>query len=347
MENYDVTKAARLIAEFTIDELSNWYVRRSRRRFWKSEVNQTKISAYQTLYECLEVIGKLISPFAPFISEELYQNLNTITSRGNNDSVHLEDFPSPIYRDTELEDKMEIAQKIVYLTRAIRAKSNLRVRQPLRKILVAVDSNKKDAVAKMKDLILEEVNIKELEVLEDDSTIVSKSAKANFKTLGPKYGKLMKQLAQRISVLSKEEISELESQGNLSLDLEGNNIKLSGEDVEIISNEIEGWVVETEAGLTVAIDKELDAELIGEVLASEFVNRVQNMRKNNGLEVTDRINVYFESDQKLKDYLINYIGYIKNEVLADTISYDNGDKDYKEEIDIGEYNCKITIDKVV
>ena len=293
------------------------------------------------------MISKLSSPFAPFISEELYQNLNKVTSRGNLDSVHLEDFPGEIYRDPELEEKMEIAQRIVYLTRAIRAKSNLRVRQPLRKIMVALDSNKRDAVLKMKDLILEEVNIKELEVLEDDSSIVSKSAKANFKTLGPKYGKLMKQLANRISLLSKEEIKQIESQGTLLLDLDGNNVNLSPEDVEIVSNEIEGWVVESESGLTVAIDSELDEELIGEGLAREFINRVQNMRKNYGLEVTDRINVNFDSEEKLKNYLNDYIGYIKNEVLADTVSNDNTNGEFKEEMNIGEYNCKITIEKVI
>jgi isoleucyl-tRNA synthetase len=347
MDNYDVTKAARLVAEFTIDELSNWYVRRSRRRFWKSEVNKTKISAYQTLCECLEVIARLSSPFAPFFSEELYHNLNSVTGRGNLDSVHLEDFPQQIYRDIELEQKMEIAQKIVYLTRAIRAKSNLRVRQPLRKILIAVDVKKKDAVRKMKDLILEEVNIKELEVLDDDSSIVNKSAKANFKTLGPKYGKLMKMLAARISELTRNEISELESKGTLSIDLDGNNVNLAAQDVEIISNEIEGWMVESEAGLTVAIDSELDDELIGEGLAREFVNRVQNIRKNIGLEVTDRITVNFDADQKLKEYLLVFSDYIKNEVLADKVSYNNANGEYKEELNIGEYNCKIAVKKVI
>ncbi len=227
MDNYDVTKAARLVSEFTIDELSNWYVRRSRRRFRKSEVNTSKISAYQTLYECLITIAKLASPFAPFISEEIYQNLNKITGKENSLSVHLVDFPESPYKDEELETKMEMAQKVVYLTRAMRAKANRKVRQPLRRIMVSVDPSKREAVKKMRDVILEEVNIKELEVLEDDSSIVSKSAKANFKSLGPKYGKLMKQLAQRISSLTKEEIKELETTNNLSFNLDGNKISLT------------------------------------------------------------------------------------------------------------------------
>ncbi|MCW8848681.1 MAG: isoleucine--tRNA ligase [Melioribacteraceae bacterium] len=347
MDNYDVTKAARLVSDFTIDELSNWYVRRSRRIFWKSEVNEAKISAYQTLYECLITICKLTSPFAPFIAEELFQNLNAVTGKDNSISVHLVDFPEPTYRNDELENRMETAQQVVYLTRAIRAKSNLKVRQPLRKIMIAVDPSKREGVSKMKDVILEEVNIKELEVLKDDSGIVNKSAKANFKSLGPKYGKLMKQLAGRIMQLTKEEIKKLEEERSLQLDLDGNNINLTLEDVDIISTEIEGWVVESENGVTVAIDSELDEELIGEGLAREFVNRVQNMRKSFGLDVTDRIRVSFSSDSKLEVYLEKFKNYISNEVLADSLSNENTENGFSEELSIGEFNCKINIQKVI
>jgi isoleucyl-tRNA synthetase len=347
MDGYDVTKAARLVSEFTIDELSNWYVRRSRRVFWKSEVNESKISAYQTLFECLLTISKLTSPFAPFMAEELYQNLNKVTSKEESLSVHLVDFPEPTYRDPELLEKMEIAQKVVYLTRAIRAKSNLKVRQPLRKIMVAVEPKKREAVAKMTEVILEEVNIKELEVLEDDSSIVNKSAKANFKSLGPKYGKMMKQLAARIMTLTKDEIQKLENENSLAIDLDGNSINLTTEDVEIISTEIEGWVVESLDGVTVAIDSELDEELIGEGFAREFVNRVQNMRKNFGFDIIDRINVSFVSEKKLEDYFLTFKDYITNEILADSLSNDKIGEGYKEEQNIGEYNCKITISKVV
>jgi isoleucyl-tRNA synthetase len=347
MNNYDVTKAARLVSDFTIDELSNWYVRRSRRRFWKSEINENKVCAYQTLYECLITISKLTAPFAPFIAENLFQNLNYVTGKDKSQSVHLADFPSPAHKDVELEDKMGIAQKVVYLTRAMRAKSNLKVRQPLRKIMIAVDPSRRDAVSKMKEVILEEVNIKELEVLNDDSAIVSKSAKANFKSLGPKYGKMMKQLAARISQLSQEQIKELEINNSLILDLDGNNVNLTIEDVEIISTEIEGWVVESESGVTVAIDSELDDDLIGEGFAREFVNRVQNMRKSFGFDITDRINVRFNTDNKLSNYLEKFDHYIKNEILANSLFSKNNDGGYSEDQNIGEYKCRITIFKVI
>jgi len=177
MNQYDVTKAARQVSNFTIDQLSNWYVRRSRRRFWKSEINKNKLSAYQTLYECLLTIAKLSSPFIPFVAEELYQSLNSITKLENYESVHLAEFPKPSFVETELEDKMDIAQRVVYLTRSMRAKHNLKVRQPLKKIMVVVDKSKRDALEKMKDVVLEEINVKELIALEDDSGIVNKSAK--------------------------------------------------------------------------------------------------------------------------------------------------------------------------
>ncbi len=346
MDNYDVTKAARLVSDFTIDELSNWYVRRSRRRFWKSEINKSKTSAYQTLYECLITVAKLASPFAPFITEEIYRNLNAVTGLEKHESVHLVEFPKTLYKNPDLEEKMEIAQKVVYLTRAMRAKSNLKVRQPLRKIMIAIDPAKREAVESMKDVILEEVNIKELVVLKDDSSIVNKSAKANFKTLGPKYGKMMKQLAQRIKELTKEEIAQLEKEGKLKVTVENTDIELTNEDVEIISTEIEGWVVESEGGITVAIDSELDEELIGEGYAREFVNRVQNMRKNFNLDITDRINVSFETADELEKYINNFNSYISNEILADSLT-SNAINGNSEELNIGEYKCKITISKVI
>ncbi|MCB0742409.1 MAG: isoleucine--tRNA ligase [Ignavibacteriae bacterium] len=347
MDNYDVTKAARLVSDFTIDELSNWYVRRSRRRFWKSEINSSKISAYQTLYECLNTLAKLTSPFAPFIAEEIYQNLNKVTKRESAKSVHLVDFPQPTYKNEAYEIKMEMAQKVVYLTRAMRAKNNLKVRQPLKKMMIAVDPTRRDAVRSMTDVILEEVNIKELEVLEDDSSIVNKSAKANFKSLGPKYGKMMKTLASRIKDFTKEEIKKLETDKSFSFTLDGNDITLTPEDVEIISTEIEGWVVESEDGVTVAIDSELDENLIGEGLAREFVNRIQNMRKSSGLEVTDRITVTYTSDEKLNNYLEQFYKYIGNEILSDQIIFGkNSEEGYKEEVIIGEYTSNISINKV-
>ncbi|MEE9430405.1 MAG: isoleucine--tRNA ligase [Melioribacteraceae bacterium] len=347
MDNYDVTKAARLVSSFTIDELSNWYVRRSRRVFWKSDINKSKLAAYQTLYECLVTVTKLASPFAPFISEELFRNLNEVTGNQNVESVHLSSFPKATYENTVLEEKMDIAQRVVYLTRAMRAKSNLKVRQPLSKIMIAIDPKKREAVASIKDVILEEVNIKELIVLEDDSSIVSKSAKANFKTLGPKHGKLMKQLAARIKDFTKEEIFEFEIKSKIEVEIDGNNIILVPEDVEIINTEIEGWVVETEAGITVAIDSELNEDLIGEGYAREFVNRIQNMRKNFEFDITDRINVSFKTEEKLKQYINKFNNYITNEILAETLKMADATSGFNEEFEIGDYKCLITISKVI
>ncbi len=345
MEKYDVTKAARDVSAFTIDQLSNWYVRRNRRRFWKSEISENKISAYQTLYECLLTIAKLTSPFAPFIAEELYQNLNSVSKKETSESVHLVEFPEVGKIDLLLEEKMDIAQRVVYLSRAMRAKGNLKVRQPLKQIMVAVDSDSRDAVENMKDVILEEVNIKELVVLEDDSGIVNKTAKANFKKLGPKYGKLVKSLSKVIAELDKASIAKLESEGKLNLNIDDNEIIIELEDVEIISSEIEGWVVETEAGVTVAIDTELTEELIAEGYAREFVNRIQNMRKDAGLDVVDRIIVHLEGNERFVNYIKSFNTYIMNETLANEIQSGMNSNGFAQEWKIGEFDCKITIKK--
>jgi isoleucyl-tRNA synthetase len=344
MDNYDVTKAARLVTSFTIDHLSNWYVRRSRRRFWKSEMNENKLSAYQTLYEVMIKVLKLASPFAPFITEELYQNLNEVTKQDQFESIHLASLPDADYIDEQLEEKMDIAQRVVYLTRSMRAKSNLKVRQPLNKIIIAIDNEKKDAVYQMKDVILDEVNIKELTVLEDDSELVNKSAKANFKSIGPKYGKLVKKLAAAISSFDKKQIDELERNGEITTNVEGESVTLTTDDVEIVRTEIEGWVVESEEGITVAIDSELTEDLIAEGYAREFVNRIQNMRKDNGFDVIDRIRISLDSDEKLFKYIDKFSDYIKTETLADSIEKDKLNNQ-NEKVKIGDYDCVIEIEK--
>jgi len=346
MDEYDVTKAARYVSLFTIDQLSNWYVRRSRRRFWKSEINQNKLSAYQTLYECLVTISKLTAPFAPFIAEEIYQNLNSVTKKEEFESVHLINFPQPSYIDHSLEERMEIAQRVVFLTRSMRAKHNLKVRQPLKKIMVVVENGKREALNNMKDVILEEVNIKDLIILEDDSGIVNKTAKPNFKVVGPKYGKLVKGLTNAIKELDKAAINEIEKNGEYEISVEGEIIKISREDVEIISHEIEGWLVESDEKVTVAIDTELTEDLIAEGYAREFVNRVQNMRKDAGFDVVDRINVYILGEQKLLDYVQKFSEYITNEVLAESIMQEDCDGSYKQEWKIGDYDCVIAIKKI-
>lgn len=345
MDNFDVTRAAREVSAFTIDQLSNWYVRRCRRRFWKSEVNTNKMAAYQTLYDCLMTVAKLTAPFAPFIAEELFQNLNAATGKETCESVHLVNFPEIGYRDEALEEKMDIAQKVVYLTRSMRAKSNLKVRQPLAKIMIAIDKSKRKAAEEMKEVILDEVNIKELIVLDDDSSIVNKSAKANFKAIGPKYGKMVKPLSARIASFTKEEISKLEADGQIEIEVQDSKVTVTTSDVDIISTEIEGWVVETEEGVTVAIDSELTEDLIAEGLSRELVNRIQNMRKDAGLDVMDRINVTYSSDDKLSEYLKDFDEYIMSEVLADSLDSGESTDGFMQEWKVGDYNCKITIKK--
>lgn len=347
MNDYDVTKAARAVSNYTIDQLSNWYVRRSRRRFWKSEMNKEKLSAYQTLYECLSTVCKLTAPFAPFISEAIYLDLNNETKLEKYESVHLSDFPKTAYRDKALEEKMEVAQNVVYLTRAMRAKNNLKVRQPLQKIMVALDKNKHDALSKMKDVILEEVNIKELLILTDDSEIVNKSAKANFKSIGPKFGKKVKTVAELIKNFTKDQIVLVEKGQSVTLNVEGEDLSVTKDDVEIISSEITGWVVEAEAGITVAIDTELNDKLIEEGLAREFVNRIQNMRKDAGFDVTDKIIIKFTGSEKLVKAINNFNQYISTETLAEKLSdkADSG-KGFKQEFKIGEFDCSINIEKV-
>ncbi len=347
MDEYDVTRAARAVSDFTIDQLSNWYVRRCRRRFWKSEMNENKLSAYQTLYECLIVITKLTAPFTPFISEEIYQNLNGITKDEKYESVHLSEFPKPFYFDKALEEKMDIAQKVVYLTRSMRAKNNLKVRQPLQKIMVVVENSKREALGKMKEVILDEVNIKDMIILNDDSEIVNKSAKANFKSIGPKFGKKVNSVSNAIKQLGKAEIGMLEGGNEVKLNVNSEEIIITKEDVEIIGSEITGWVVETEEGVTVALDTELSEELISEGLSREFVNRIQNMRKDAGFEVTDRIKIYFEGSGRLVDAINNFKNYVANETLAEEITNDNKSiSGFNQEWKIGEYECSIRIEKV-
>jgi isoleucyl-tRNA synthetase len=348
MDSYDVTKAARAVSNFTIDQLSNWYVRRSRRRFWKSEMNDEKLSAYQTLYECLSTLSKLTAPFAPFISEAIYMDLNSETGKEKYESVHLSEFPKSTFRDKNLEEKMEVAQSVVYLSRAMRAKNNLKVRQPLKKMMVALDKSKQEALYKMKDVILEEVNIKDLLILTDDSEIVSKSAKANFKSIGPKFGKKVKAVAEAIKNFSKDEIKRIEANHSVTLQIDDEKLNVTKDDVEIISTEITGWVVESEEGITVAIDTELDEQLIEEGIAREFVNRIQNMRKDAGFDVIDKININFTGAKNLGKAIKNFNLYISNETLAENLSdnVENKDGGFKQELKIGDYECTIRIEKV-
>ena len=323
MNEYDVTRAARAVSDFTIDQLSNWYVRRNRRRFWKSEKGKDKTAAYQTLHESLMTIAKLMAPFAPFLAEELYRNLNVVASPETAQSVHLAMLPvaDDSIIDGELERRMERAIKIVGLVRAMRMKSNLKVRQPLRKIILPITNEQDRAeVRRVEEMILEEINVKQIEYVTDESGIVRKKAKPNFRSLGQKFGKAVQPVAARIREFSGKEINELERQGTLTLPINGSEYTISREDIEILHEDIKGWMVESDGSITVALDTELDEELIDEGFAREFVNRIQNMRKEAEFEVTDRIKIYHASTKRLGKALNRMAGYIKQETLATELS---------------------------
>jgi isoleucyl-tRNA synthetase len=273
--------------------------------------------------------------------------LNSVTKKEKFESVHLSEFPNPVYFEKELEEKMEIAQKVVYLTRSVRAKNNLKVRQPLKKIMVVVGKEKIEALNKMKDVILEEVNIKELVVLNDDSGIVNKSAKANFKSIGPKFGKNVNAVANAIKALSKNEIAAIEMGESIKIKAGGEDLQITKDDVEVISSEITGWLVETEEGVTVALDVELDDTLIAEGLAREFVNRIQNMRKDAGFNVIDRIKIKFNGSNKLVEAVKNFSKYISNETLAEQLEFeDRLNGGFNQDWKIGECDCSVQIEKV-
>lgn len=323
MDAYDVTKAARAVSDFTMDQLSNWYVRRNRRRFWKSEAGKDKTAAYQTLYECLASVAKMMAPFAPFLAEELYRNLNSYTKREPFESVHLTTMPfveeSAI--DVELEGRMKRAESIVMLVRSMRMKSNLKVRQPLKRIILPIANEaERQAVQKMEDVILDEINVKMIEYVTDDSGIVKKKAKANFKAIGPKFGKSVKQVAGRIKEMSAAEITELERSGSLLLPVNGSSFTIGKEDIEIVREDIQGWLVESDGVSTVALDTELTEALLQEGNAREFVNRVQNMRKDASFLVTDRIAIYYKATATMDAAIQAMGGYIKNETLAVELS---------------------------
>ncbi len=321
MNGYDVTKASRLISSYVIDDLSNWYVRRCRRRFWKSEMNDNKTAAYQTLYECLVTVTKLAAPFVPFMAEVIYKRLNDATGLEAYESVHLSKFPESGYRDKELEVKMDIAQRVVTLGRAMRAKHNLKVRQPLLKMMVAVDEAHRDALEKMNTVILEELNIKEMIVLTDDEGIVQKSAKPNFKAIGPKYGKKVNPVANAIRELTPAQIKTIETDGKLEITVGEDQVIVEKDDFDIIRHEIQGWIVQSEEGVTVALDTELSEDLIAEGYAREFVNRVQNVRKDFGFLVTDRIKIRLAAEAGIVAAIEKFSEYIKNETLAADISF--------------------------
>ena len=319
---YEPTKAARAISNFTQDYLSNWYVRLSRRRFWKGDYQQDKISAYQTLYTCMLTIAKLGAPIAPFFMDKLYLDLTKTTQTESFESVHLAKFPEYDARfvDKSLERKMEAAQTISSLVLSLRAKEKIKVRQPLQKVMIPVDSvQQKEEILAVADLIKHEVNVKEVELLEDASDILVKQIKPNFKALGPRFGKDMKMIASEIQKFTADDIKKIEQNGELELDCNGKIITLELGDVEITSQDIEGWLVANEGSLTVALDVTLTKDLREEGIARELVNRIQNLRKDSGFEVTDRISVTLQKDEQIIQAVQQNLEYIKAETLTDDL----------------------------
>lgn len=317
--NYEPTRAGRAIQFFVNEHLSNWYVRLSRRRFWKGNYSSDKIEAYQTLYSCIEVVCQLASPIAPFITDRIFIDLNSVTGRQEAVSVHLSEFPVPdkLLIDKDLEERMELAQQISSMVLSLRKKHNLRVRQPLNKIMLPVLNDRfRKLVTAVEELILSEVNVKEIEYITVDSGILVKKIKPNFKSLGPKYGKLMKSIAALINALNQDDIRKFEAESILRMDIDGDEVVITPDDVEITTEDIPGWSVATQDHVTVALDMTLTPELKEEGLARELINRVQNQRKEKGFEVTDRIILNIEKNDELAGAVSNFMNYISSETLA-------------------------------
>lgn len=347
MDDYEPTQAGRAMEYFLDEHLSNWYVRLCRRRFWKGEYEHDKICAYQTLYECLETISLLMAPIAPFFADWLYRNLNETTQRRSETSVHLAEYPIADINlvDSSLEERMQLAQDISSLVLSIRKKVNIKVRQPLSRILVPVSGEAmKQQIAKIEDLVKSEVNIKSIEYLTDTEGFIKKKIKANFKSLGTRLGAKMKSVAAAIGNMGQHEISILEQQKSYLLQLSDESVEIGLQDVEIVAEDIPGWSVANKETLTVALDITITPELMEEGIARELVNRIQKVRKDAGLEVTDRINVYIEDRSELKSAIINFCNYICAEILADKIEIARVSDDGTE-VEINDVTLKILISK--
>jgi len=324
-KNYEPTRAGRAIQDFVDEHLSNWYVRLSRRRFWKGQYSTDKISAYQTLYNCLVTIAQLSSPIAPFFSEQLFRDLNGVTNKLAFESVHLSDFPlaDSSCVNKKLEERMEMAQQFSSMILSLRKKANIRVRQPLQTIMIPVsDAEMAQQIKDVENLILSEVNVKEINYLSVDTGVLIKKIKPNFKTLGPKYGKLMKDISILLAGYSQYDIRQLELNGVQQLEVDGQQITLIIEDVEITTEDIPGWTVATQDKLTVALDMTLTEALLQEGLVRELVNRVQNQRKDQGFEVTDNILLEIKAEGDLKAAIDSFKEYIETETLGN-IRLDN------------------------
>jgi isoleucyl-tRNA synthetase len=322
-ENYEPTKAGRAIADFVNDNLSNWYVRLNRKRFWGGGMTDDKLSAYQTLYQCLVTVAKLMAPIAPFYADKLYRDLISVTNSEQLESVHLADFPhaDETLIDRQLEEQMYLAQTASSIVLSLRRKVNIKVRQPLSRIMIPVmDEEQKRNIQAVESLILSEVNVKELHFVDSASEMLVKRVKPDFRKLGPRYGKIMKSLAQHIQEMDPRQINELEKTGSLLLRVDGQEAVITLDDVEIISEDIPGWLVGNEGRLTVALDITLTGDLEKEGIARELVNRIQNLRKAKEFEITDRITIRLSSHPAFDEAITANVDYIRNQVLADEIT---------------------------
>lgn len=345
--DYEPTKAARAISDFVQENLSNWYVRLCRRRFWRGDYGQDKIAAYQTLYTCLLTISKLAAPIAPFYMERLYRDLTNASNGEGFDSVHLAEFPVFVenFVNKSLESKMQKAQTISSLVLSLRKKEMIKVRQPLQKVMIPIlDENQRAEIEAISDLVKAEVNVKEIVLLDDASGILVKQIKPNFKALGPRFGKDMGLISKEIQNLNQEQINKLDREGTLTLVVSGNSVILTSEDVEITSQDIEGWLVANSNGITVALDITISEELKLEGIARELVNRIQNIRKDSGFEVTDKIRVQLKRDGILEKAIVANESYIKSETLTQTLTFEN-ELPNGTEIEFDDIKTKILISK--
>jgi len=347
-ETYEPTRAGRAISEFVNDNLSNWYVRLNRRRFWGGGMTTDKLSAYQTLYTCLETVAKLMSPIAPFYGDQLFCDLIAVTGRETVESVHLSDFPKydEALIDKDLEERMKMAQDVSSMVLALRRKVNIKVRQPLQTIMVpVVDAHQQESIEAVKNLILNEVNVKELKFVDNAAGILVKRIKPDFKKLGPRYGKIMKSLATAIQGMNQEDIMAFEAAGTFTLNVEGQEATIERADVEIISEDIPGWLVANEGRLTVALDITVTEELRKEGLARELVNRIQNLRKSNGFDITDKITVTVLSSDEMDEAIKEYNEYIANQVLAVSVEITDHAISDATVLDFEDFNLSVRIEK--
>ena len=346
--DYEPTKAGRLITDFVNDNLSNWYVRLNRKRFWGSSMSADKLSAYQTLYVCLETVARLMAPIAPFYADRLYMDLTSVTGRDNVVSVHLANFPvaDESLIDKELEARMQMAQDVTSMVLALRRKVNIKVRQPLQCIMVpVVDEEQRRHIEAVKDLIMSEVNVKELRFVEGDSGVLVKRVKCDFKKLGPKFGKQMKAVAAAVSGMTQEEIARLEREGSYTFTLDGAEAVVEAADVDIFSEDIPGWLVANEGRLTVALEVTVTDELRREGIARELVNRIQNIRKSSGFEITDKIDIVLSKNPNTDDAVTEYNTYICNQVLANSLTLADEVADATE-LSFDDYSLMIKVTKL-